>query len=109
MKTMLRGFDGAAATPAASVDAMEERKERRWIISESLYSRNTKALRARSWFRVALCLSLGAVVLFGHKLYSPTPSLKPSGGGIGAVLGHCIEGNRRTWSSLMNSVDDDFE
>jgi len=25
------------------------------------------------------------------------------------VLGHCIEGNRRVWSSLMNSVDDDFK
>src|SRR5580658_5367450 len=39
MKTMLGGFDGAAARLAARVDAMEARKERRWITSESLYSR----------------------------------------------------------------------
>jgi hypothetical protein len=31
------------------------------------------------------------------------------GGSIGAILGPCIEGNRRAWGSLMNSVDDDFE
>jgi len=36
---MLRGFDGAAARRPASVDATEARKERRWIIRESLYSR----------------------------------------------------------------------
>jgi hypothetical protein len=60
-------------------------------------------------FLTAVCLSLGALVLLDAGLYSPTPNLKPSGGSIGAVLGHCIEGNRRTWSSLMNSVDDDFE
>jgi len=35
---MLGGFEGAAARRAASVDAMEARKERRWITRESLYS-----------------------------------------------------------------------
>ena len=51
----------------------------------------------------------GALVLLDAGLYSPAPSRQPSGGSIGAVLGHCIEGNRRAWSSLMNSVDDGFE
>jgi hypothetical protein len=38
MKTILGGFDGAAARRAVRVDAMKARKERRWIIRESLYS-----------------------------------------------------------------------
>jgi hypothetical protein len=42
-------------------------------------------------------------------LYSPASSRYPSGGGIGAIIGPCIEGNRRAWGSLTNSVDDDFE
>jgi hypothetical protein len=32
-----------------------------------------------------------------------------SAGSIGAVMGHCIEGNRRAWSSPVNNVDDGFE
>jgi len=46
---------------------------------------------------------------YQQNLYSPAPGRQPSGGSIGAVLGHCIEGNRSAWSSLMNSVDDGFE
>jgi hypothetical protein len=42
-------------------------------------------------------------------LYSPASSRYPSGGGIGAIIGPCIEGNRRAWGTLTNSVDDDFE
>jgi hypothetical protein len=34
---------------------------------------------------------------------------QPSACSIGAVLGQCIEGNRRAWGSLVNSVDDGFE
>jgi hypothetical protein len=34
---------------------------------------------------------------------------QPTGGSIGAIHGRCVEGNRRVWGSLMNSVDDDFE
>jgi hypothetical protein len=42
-------------------------------------------------------------------LYSPASSRYPSCGGIGAIIGPCIEGNRRAWGTLTNSVDDDFE
>jgi hypothetical protein len=38
-----------------------------------------------------------------------TSVTQPSGCSIGAVLGQCIEGNRRAWGSLVNSVDDGFE
>ena len=34
---------------------------------------------------------------------------QPSGGSIGAIVGPGIEGNRRAWGSLTNSIDDDFE
>jgi len=44
-----------------------------------------------------------------RSLYSPASSRQPSGGSIGAIVGPCIEGNRRAWGSLMNSVDDGFE
>ena len=54
-------------------------------------------------------LSLGTLVLLDAGLYSPASSRYPSGGGIGAIIGPCIEGNRRAWGSLTNSVDDDFE
>jgi hypothetical protein len=54
-------------------------------------------------------LSLGALVLLDAGLYSAASSRYPSGGGIGAVIGPCIERNRRAWGSLTNSVDDDFE
>jgi hypothetical protein len=47
--------------------------------------------------------------LWFPRLYSRAAGRQPSAGSIGAVMGHCIEGNRRAWSSLMNSVDDDFE
>src|SRR5215472_2059624 len=33
----------------------------------------------------------------------------PSGGSISAIVGPCIEGNRRARGSLTNSVDDNFE
>jgi hypothetical protein len=36
-------------------------------------------------------------------------SRHPSGGSIGAIVGSCIERNRRAWGSVTNSVDDDFE
>ena len=62
-----------------------------------------------AWFRAAVSLSLGALVLLDAGLYSPASSRQPSGGSIGAIIGPCIEGNRRAWGSLMNSVDDGFE
>ena len=45
---MLGGFDGAAARCPASVDVVAARKERRWIIRESLYSRHTGYARPLS-------------------------------------------------------------
>jgi hypothetical protein len=39
----------------------------------------------------------------------PASSHQPPGGSVGAIVGPCIEGNRRAWGSLMNSVDDGFE
>jgi hypothetical protein len=42
-------------------------------------------------------------------LYSRASRHHPSAGGIGAIVGPGIEGNRRAWGSLTNSVDDDFE
>ena len=62
-----------------------------------------------AWFRPAVSLSLGALVLLDAGLYSLASSRQPSGGSIGAIIGLCIEGNRRAWGSLMNSVDDGFE
>ena len=40
---------------------------------------------------------------------SASACLDPSGGSISTIVGPCIEGNRRSWGSLTNSVDDDFE
>ena len=57
----------------------------------------------------AVSLRLGALVLLDAGLHSPASSRQPSGGSIGAIIGPCIEGNRRAWGSLMNSVDDGFE
>jgi len=51
----------------------------------------------------------GELVLLGAGLYSSASSRHPSGGSIGAIVGPCIERNRRAWGSLTNSVDDDFE
>jgi hypothetical protein len=45
----------------------------------------------------------------GGGLYSQASSRYPSAGSIGAIIRSCIEGNRRAWGSLTNSVDDDFE
>jgi hypothetical protein len=50
-----------------------------------------------------------AAVLFDAGLYSPASSRQPSGGSIGAIVGPCIESNRRAWGSLVNGVDDGFE
>jgi hypothetical protein len=63
----------------------------------------------RALFRAAVSLSLGTLVLLDAGLYSLASSRQPSGGSIGAILGSCIEGNRRAWGGLMNSVDDGFE
>jgi hypothetical protein len=60
-------------------------------------------------FLTAVSLSLGALVLLDAGLCSAASSRYPSGGGIGAIIRPCIEGNRRAWGSLTNSVDDDFE
>jgi hypothetical protein len=49
------------------------------------------------------------LVLLDAGLYSPGSNRYPSGGGIGAIIGPRIEGNRRTWGNLTDSVDDDFE
>ena len=58
MKTMLGGFDGAAARRAANVDAVEARKERRWIIRESLYSQwwDSRFCQSATW-AYTLCAS----------------------------------------------------
>src|SRR5260370_19809040 len=48
-------------------------------------------------------------LLFDDGLYGPASSRQPPGGGIGAISGRGIEGDRRAWGSLMNSVDDGFE
>jgi hypothetical protein len=42
-------------------------------------------------------------------LYRRASSRQPPGGSIGAIVGSCIEGNRRAWGSLMNSIDDGFK
>ena len=51
----------------------------------------------------------GTPILSAAGLFSAASSRYPSGGGIGAIIGPCIEGNRRAWGSPTNSVDDDFE
>ena len=63
----------------------------------------------RIHFLTAVSLSLGALGFVGAGLYSAASSRYPSGGGIRAIIGPCIERNRRAWGSLTNSVDDDFE
>jgi len=45
----------------------------------------------------------------GAGLYRSASDRQPSGSSIGAILGPCIEGNRRAWGSLVDSVDDGFE
>jgi hypothetical protein len=42
-------------------------------------------------------------------LYRAASKRQPSGGSIGAIVGPCIEGNRRAWGCLTNSVDDSLE
>ena len=81
------------------------------MVSGGSASRRTGPCRLfkLAWFRAAVNLSLGALVLLEAGLYSPASSRYPSGGGIGAIIGPCIERNRRAWGSLTNSVDDDFE
>jgi hypothetical protein len=44
-----------------------------------------------------------------ESLYSLASERQRSGGSIGAIIGPCIEGNRRTRSTVMNRVDDSFE
>jgi hypothetical protein len=41
--------------------------------------------------------------------YTAAPKRQPSSGSIGAIVRPRIEGNRRAWGSLANSVDDSFE
>jgi hypothetical protein len=53
--------------------------------------------------------SVGAMVQLAAGLYRPASNGYPSAGSIGAIIGSCIEGNRRAWGSLTNRVDDDFE
>ena len=48
-------------------------------------------------------------ILLDAGLYSSASKRQPSGGSIGAIIRPCIEGNRRAWGSLTNSVDDGFE
>jgi hypothetical protein len=49
------------------------------------------------------------LVLLDAGLYSLASEGQRSGGSIGAIIGPCIEGNRRTRSTVMNRVDDSFE
>ena len=60
-------------------------------------------------FLTVFSLSLGTLALLDAGLYRAASSRYPSGGGIGAIIGPCIEGNRRAWGNPTNSVDDDFE
>jgi hypothetical protein len=48
-------------------------------------------------------------ILLDAGLFGAGSCCYPSGGGIGAIIGPCVEGNRRAWGSPANSVDDDFE
>jgi hypothetical protein len=66
----------------------------------------------RSYFKSSRATFAGEV---GHRScdrlvsYCWACSRQPTGSGIGAVMGHCIEGNGRAWGGFMNSVDDGFE
>ena len=40
---------------------------------------------------------------------APARNGQPSGGSVGAILGPCIEGNRRAWRGLVNSVNHSLE
>src|SRR4030095_13560118 len=52
--------------------------------------------------------AVGLMAMLGESL--PLASNRqPSGRRIGAILGPCVEGNRRAGGSLMNGVDDSFE
>ena len=68
--------------------------------------RNLSGYEPGSWTRLARGDGL---VLLGAGLYRSASDRQPSGGCIGAILGPCIEGNRRAWGSLVDSVDDGFE
>jgi hypothetical protein len=48
-------------------------------------------------------------VLLNAGLYRAASKRQPSGGSIGAIVGPCIECNRRAWGRLTNSVDDSLE
>jgi len=48
-------------------------------------------------------------ILLDAGLYGFASKRQPSGGSIGAIIRPRIEGNRRVWGSLTNSVDDSFE
>ncbi len=65
----------------------------------------TKPLRA-SFFSL---FSPGHFAGLNSRGFSLRGSCYPSGGGIGAVVGACIEGNCRIRGSLADSVDDDFQ
>ena len=60
-------------------------------------------------FPTAVSSNLGARDLLDAGLYSFASSRYPARGRIGAVVGPCIEGNRRAWGNPSNRVDDDFE
>src|SRR5437870_13904476 len=40
---------------------------------------------------------------------APARNGQPSGGSVGAILGPCIEGNRRAWRGLVNSFHHSLE
>jgi len=82
------------------------------VTRRSRQKRIVEGLRRHSGrihFLTAVSLSLGALVLLDGGLYNVASSRYPSGCSIGAIIGLCIERNRRAWGSLTNSVDDDFE
>ena len=45
----------------------------------------------------------------GTGLDSPASRPQPTGSSICAILGPCVEGNRRPWGSIVNRVYDGFE
>src|SRR6266436_1122603 len=69
------------------------------MVSGGSASRRTGPCRLfkLAWFRAAVNLSLGALVLLEAGLYNPASSRYPSGGGIGAIIGPC-------WGLVLNAI-----
>ena len=60
-----------------------------------------------AWFQAAV--RARALVLLEAGLFNLVYNRQPSGGGIGTIIGACIEGDRRAWGNFTNGVDDHLE